>query len=98
MQLGANPVEFVFDINGLLFLGAGKPRPNRLRRRFGTGQHALDWAKQGKLRALQFALGGQERGRADIAQEHVCLFDFIEWRIESQRDRFLDQPFAQTDP
>ncbi len=44
------------------------------------------------------ALRGRERGGlADIAQEHVRFLHFIERRGEGARDRFLDQPFAQTE-
>src|SRR5256885_11847405 len=42
MKLGANAVELVLDVDNLVCVVAGKPRPDRFCRRLRTGEHALD--------------------------------------------------------
>ena len=49
VKLGADAVELVFHVNGRC---AGEAFPDRLRGWLGTGEHALDRAKQRKFGAL----------------------------------------------
>ena len=94
MKLGADAVELVFHVNGRC---AREAFPDRLRGWLGTGEHALDRAKQRKFGALQFTFRREHCGRSQIAEEHVGLLHFIKGRGKGRGDRFLDESFAQSD-
>src|SRR5207249_12121319 len=72
--------------------------PDCLRRQFGRGEHAFDWAKDRQFGAIQLFLCRERRGRADVTEQHVRFFDLVEWNFERVRDCFFHQSFAQTDP
>ena len=98
MELRPNAVKLVLHVNHRLVRRlAGEAHPDRLRRWLRASQHAFDRAKKCQLREVEFAPGGKQRSLADVAEQHVSLFQFIERGFESARDRFFDQTFAQPD-
>ncbi len=104
VQLRPNAVELIFDENcsgrrlGGRTFSIDKSFPNRFRGRLGTCQHAFDRPKDRQLRAMQFAAQSERRGRADVAQKHVCSFHIVERNVEGFGDCLLHEAFAQPDP
>ena len=78
--------------------GFDKALPDRLGRRLGTREHALDWPEKRQFRAMQLGLRREDRNLPDVAEKHVRFFHIVELRVESSGDRFFDETFAQTDP
>ena len=98
MQLRANAVELVFDVNyRLVRRGADEARPDRFRRRLRTREHAFNRTEERQLGRRQLPGRGETSGLADIAEQHVRFLHVVERRLESARDRFFDETFAQAD-
>ena len=95
MQLGADAVEFILGVNRS---NVRKSVPDCIRSRFRSCQHAFDRPEDRQFGPIQFAARGERRGCPDVAQEHVGFTDIVDRNIERAGDRFLDQPFTQTDP
>src|SRR4051794_16418576 len=71
MKLSADAVELVFDVDrlaaGFVF---NEARPDRLRRWFRAGEHALDWTEEGEFGGPQLAARREHGGLPDVAEKH----------------------------
>jgi len=93
MELAADPVVLVLDPDDRP--EAGQDLGGVLGRR---REHELQRMEQRQLGRFETILAGEDGCLADVAGQHACPLDGVQWTIERFRDRRLDQALPEPDP
>ena len=92
MELAANAVVFVFDIER-----AGKGGEDLVLRVSRSCEHEFHRPEESESNFVELASFGEHGRLADVSENHICAPDRINRAIEGASDRFLDSVFLEPD-